>query len=259
MSKFTKPGLLLLILGSVLALVGNIILVFSGVHLILSSIGGLGGLLSFIGIILLILGRNEFGERHSKFVIFALILFILSIIIPMIIVAGLVFTYVTSAMSDGGDLSAVQSIFYIIPFTSILGGLAYVFLLYELENKIGRYALFSAVAVSIIVSVFLAVSIGAVWNETIGTLDVENFSATDPEYTETLNEFTQRISVTGLYALPNGILMLIALIIPYKRILDGELVPVSEKASAGRKCPKCGWDIPSGSTVCPHCNFKIDE
>ena len=260
MSKYTKPGLLLLIIGSALALIGNMIFILStGVSLTLSSIGGIGALLSFIGIIFLIIGRKEFGERHSKFVIYALILFILSIVIPMIVVAGIVFTYVTSSMSNGGDLSTMQDIFYIIPLSSIIGGLAYIFLLYELENKIGRYVLFIAIGVSIIISVVLSVNMGTVWNDTLGSIDFENISPTDPEYTQTMNEFTQGISASGLYAIPNSILLLIALIIPYRRISSGELVPIGATSSKSTKCPNCGWELPSDSTECPHCNLKINN
>jgi len=261
MSKYTKPGLLLLIIGSILALIGNIVFfLLNGVSLTLSSIGGIGGLLSFVGIILLIIGRKEFGERHRKFVIFALILFILSVIIPTIIIAGLVFAYVSSAMSNGGDFSSVQNIFYIIPLASIIGGLAYILLLYELENKIGRYVLFLAFAITIIVSLLVAVNIGTAWNDTLGTIDFENLSPTDPEYTQKMDEFTQQISSSGLYSIPNGILMLIALIIPYKRISSGELLPVTAKSTElTKKCPNCGWDISSDTDECPHCNFKINN
>ena len=40
----------------------------------------------------------------------------------------------------------MQHIFFIIPFAAILGGLAYVLLLYNLENDIGRRILFFAFA-----------------------------------------------------------------------------------------------------------------
>ena len=248
-------------MGSILALIGNIILLVSGgVNLALSSIGLIGGLLSFVGIILLILGRQEFGERHSKFVIYALILFIVSVVIPIIVVAGLAFTYVSSAMSNGGDFNAIQNIFFIIPLASIIGSLAYILLLYELENKLGRYVLFLAFVFSVIISLLLAFNIGAAWNDTLGTFDFENLTPTDPEYVEKMDEFTQRISSSGIYALPNGILMLIALIIPYNQITKGKLLPATARlTSAAKKCPNCGWDISANMNECPHCDFKIDN
>ena len=258
MSKLTKPGLLLVIMGSLIGLISNIVFSLSQeANLFFSAISGIGGLLSLIGILLIIIGGKEFGERHKKFTIYALILFIMSVIIPVIVVAGIVFTFI-STMSNGGDFNAIQNIFYIIPLASIIGGLAYILLLYELENKIGRYVLYSTFVVTIVVSVVLSLNIGTVWNETLANTDFENISPTDPEFTENMDEFTQRISLTGLYSIPNSILMLIALIIPYKRITSGELVPITAGSSKSSKCPNCGWDISPGTNECPHCNFKIN-
>ena len=73
----TKTGLLLLIIGGCISLISNIVMAtVDNVGIALSGIGGIGGLCSFVGIILLILGRKEFGEKHRKFVIYAIILFI---------------------------------------------------------------------------------------------------------------------------------------------------------------------------------------
>ena len=115
MECHTKTGLLLIIIGSILGIVSNIAFSLAGnVALALSALGGIGGLCSLIGIILLIVGRKEFGERHRKFVIYALILFILSIVIPTIIIAAATFTYVSQGISAGGvDLSYMQNIFFI--------------------------------------------------------------------------------------------------------------------------------------------------
>lgn len=258
MTKLTKPGLLLVIIGSLIGLIFNIAFSLSKeVNLFFSAISGIGGLLSLIGILLIIIGGKEFGERHKKFVIYALILFILSIIIPGIVVAGLLFTFI-STMSNGGDFNAIQNIFYVIPLASIIGGLAYILLLYELENKIGRYILYSAFVVTIIVSIVLSLNIGAAWNDTLANIDFENISPSDPELTQKMDEFTQQISLTGLYSIPSSILMLIALIIPYKRITSGELVPITAGYSKSSKCPNCGWDISPDTGECPHCNFKIN-
>ena len=180
-------------------------------------------------LIFLILGRKEFGKRHSKFIIYAFILFILAVIIPIIAIAGFVFAYIASGAS-GSSVNSLQNIFLIIPFSSILGGLAYIFMLYELENRMGKYILFLAFASTIIVSFILASSIGTAFDETIGTLDFENLSPTDPAYTEKMNEFTQKISSTGIYGLPSAILMLIAYIIPYRRITSKDLIPVDTRS-----------------------------
>lgn len=261
MESRTKTGLLLLIIGSIIAMVSNVALFFSGgVMLALSAIGGIGGLCSFIGIILLIIGRKEFGEKHSKFVIYALILFILAFVIPTIVIAGVTFSYVTQSMGGNADPSFIQNIFFIIPLASIIGGLAYVFLLYELENKIGRMVLFAGFAVYIITSVVIALSIGSAFEETLGSIDFENTNTL--ESSTITNEFTQKISSTGLYGIANGVLMLIALIIPYNRITSGELVPVLPATQTGepeRRCPNCGRPIPMDANICPYCSKKFED
>ena len=92
MSNLTKNGLLCLIIGAIIGLLGNISLFLTGGKIIaISYIGSIGGLFFFIGVILMIIGRKEFGERHSRFVLFALILFIISILVTSIFVGMMVY------------------------------------------------------------------------------------------------------------------------------------------------------------------------
>jgi hypothetical protein len=257
----TKTGLLLLIIGGCISLISNIVLAtVDNVGIVLSGIGGIGGLCSFVGIILLILGRKEFGEKHRKFVIYAIILFILAIVIPGIIVGAVVFSYVSQGINGSMDSSLIQNIFLIIPVAAILGGLSYVFLLFELEDKTGRMVLLAAFAVTIITSVVLALSIGSAFEETLGSIDLK--TASQEEISTITSEFSQKISNSSLYGIANGALMLIALIIPYKRINSGELVPIfSEKksGSSNRVCPNCGQSIPFDANICPYCSKKFED
>ena len=260
MGSYTKIGLLLLILGGILGIISNIAFSLAGnIAITLSVLGGIGGLCSFIGIILLILGRKEFGEKHRKFVVYALILFILSIIIPSIIIAAVTFSYVSQGITGGVDVNFMQNIFFIIPFAAILGGLAYVLLLYNLENGIGRRILFAAFAVTIITSIIISLNIGSAFEETIGSIDFE--TASQQDISEVTTEFSQKISISGIYGVANGVLMLIALIIPYKRITSGELIPIStstKPAESDRICPNCGKAIPFDANICPYCSKKFE-
>ena len=261
MESYTKIGLLLLILGGILGIISNIALSLAGnVAIALSVLGGIGGLCSLIGIILLIVGRKEFGEKHRKFVVYALILFVLSIIIPSIIIAAATFSYVSQGITGGMDVSFMQNIFFIIPFAAILGGLAYVLLLYNLENGIGRRILFAAFAVTIITSIIISLNIGSAFEETIGSIDFE--TASQQDISEVTTEFSQKISISGIYGFANGVLMLIALIIPYKRITSGELIPISTSTKSvepDRICPNCGKAIPFDAEICPYCSKKFED
>jgi len=261
MESYTKIGLLLLILGGILGIISNIAFSLAGnLAITLSVLSGIGGLCSFIGIILLIVGRKEFGEKHRKFVVYALILFILSIIIPVIIIAAVTFSYVSQGISGGVDVSFMQNIFFIIPFAAILGGLAYVLLLYNLENDIGRRILFVAFVVAVITSIIISLNIGPAFEETIGSIDFE--TASQQDISEVTTEFSQKISTSGIYGLANGVLMLIALIIPYKRITSGELIPISTSTKSvepDRICPNCGKAIPFDAEICPYCSKKFED
>lgn len=223
MTSYTKTGLLLLIIGVILGIIANITFFFvSDITLLFSAIGGIGGLIILIGIILMILGRKEFGGKHRKFVIYALILFILSIVLPVIVIAGFVATAIISK-----DLSSIGTVFYITPLAAVLGGLAYIFLLYELENETGKIILLLTIILTIIISVFVAINILPIYEETIGAVDFQDMST--QEITEMVNTFSSKISRISAYNVFHNLLLLIVLLIPYRRITSGELIPTSKK------------------------------
>jgi hypothetical protein len=257
----TKTGLLLLIIGSILAILSNITFYIAGPTAIaLSVIGAIGGLISLIGAIIYILGRKEFGEKHSKFVIYATIIFILSIVITIVIVGVVVAAAASAFVSGSTDLSFLKSIFYIIPFASILGGIAYIFFLYELEDKLGRIVLLLAIIVSVISYLFIAINISSTFDETIGTFNFEN--ASSEEILAATTELTEKISGTSIFSVINGVLILIALYIPYRRITSGELVPVVTDIKSGepdRKCPNCSRTIPFDAKICPYCSKRFED
>ena len=261
MQSRTKTGLLLLIIGIALSMVSNILLFILGTtQTTIASLGSIGGLLFLIGILLFILGRKEFNERHRKFVIYALILWFISIIIPTVVVSVAVFQYVSQSMSGVADTDSLQNIFMIFPIASILSGLAYFFLLYELENKIGRMILFAAVFVSIITSIIVMMSIGSMIGETFESIDFVN---NDPSEINALtNQISQKISSLGIYSIFTNILMLIVLFIPYQRISSGELIAkysANQTSKPDRRCPNCGQAIPFDANICPYCSKRFDE
>ena len=92
MENMTKTGLLLLMMGFLIGIISNIILFFlpqdiSGFIflMIVGLVALVGGLLALIGGLLLIIGRKEIGEAHSKFAIYALIIFVVSIVASFVI------------------------------------------------------------------------------------------------------------------------------------------------------------------------------
>lgn len=140
----TKTGVLLLMVGALLSWLPF-------------GIGLIGSLLSLIGAILVILGRRAFGPVHSRNVVVAVIVFILSIV--AIIIAGIVFAVVTvssflGTVPTAADLvGAVNALLIGAIVVAILGGIAQVLFTYEIQDRPGRYLLFGGFVASVTLQV----------------------------------------------------------------------------------------------------------
>jgi len=267
MQSYTRTGLLLIMIGVLVGIIANISMFLTeGEITALNYVTSIGGLLSLVGIILMVAGRKEFGERHGKFVVYAIVLFIISMVISAVLISISIFLALVQGF--GGDSSVLSYIFYVIPIGAILGGLNYIFLLYELENKEGKIVLFVAFIVTIITSIIMTINIIPIYEETIGSIYSHFGEITSSDITSLTSEFTQKISSAGIYGVINSVLILIAIYIPYRRIASGELAPVStvtdlfsmQKISENtkRRCPDCGRIIPMDSNTCPYCGKKFE-
>ena len=123
-----------------------------------------------IGALLMLLGKNDYGEKHSKFIYYAVIFLIIYIIVIIVL----------SSISTLASFNAEISQF---PFTSqdtseiinshrtttlisaasgiigsVLGGLIWFFGLYQLENKTGRNILYAAFVCMIVTAVIVSMS-----------------------------------------------------------------------------------------------------
>ena len=260
MQNYTKIGLLFLMIGILVGIISNISLFLTeGKIMALSYIGSIGGLFSFIGIILMLVGRKEYGEMHRKYVIYAIIIFILSIVIGGIFMAMIIYFAVSQGV--GGDPGVLSYLLYIIPIASIMGGLSYIFLLYKLETKEGTIVLFVAFIVTIITSIILTITIIPFFEEFLNSIYSNFGEMSSTEMTSLTTEFQQKISSSGIYGVINNILLLIAIYIPYRRIASGELVPVSletKSVESDRRCPNCSRSIPMDAQLCPYCGKRFE-
>lgn len=217
--------------------------------------GAIGGLFGLIGLILIIAGRKDYGEKHSKFTIYALILFITSIIIRIVLsVLQSFFTYSSvSSLSflnqsisfDFSNMLLTMAIQMII--SAILSGLMYLFLLYHLENRSGRYILFAAVFTSIFFGFVIAIYNYLNLSELFTTIDFESSSTSFG----TMINYIFNLSKISIVGLIGNILLVIAIYIPYKRINSGELVAILP--SHLKRCKDCGRVSKSDYTICPYC------
>ncbi|MBN2603706.1 MAG: zinc ribbon domain-containing protein [Candidatus Thermoplasmatota archaeon] len=196
----------------------------------------------------MILGRKEYTERHRKFVVISLGLFILSIVLSSIImVVGIVMALVNN------DTAPIGNAMYAIPIASIIGGIVYVFLLYELEDKNGKIVLISAVILTVMTSTFLAINIQSVFEQTFGSINISQ-----EEITELSNTFSQKVSELSAFSIIHNLVMLLAFFMAYKRIDSGD-IPSSkiDKSSlqSGKDewyCPHCGRAVPTDANICPY-------
>jgi len=254
MANLTKYGLLLIVIGLILSIISNTIM---GVAKFDSGVGSIGGFFTFIGLILMLVGRKEYGKKHSQFMIYALILFIITFIITVIFVAMIVVSVISSR-----DLSSLKNILYIIPIASILSGIMYLLILYELEDKKGKTILYIAILTSIITSIIIIMILNPVFDKTIGSISIDTTTSTSEvqeRTTELTKELTNKLYELSLIGIINNLLFLIAFYIPYKRINSGELASTkSSNLINPKRCMNCGRVNPSDSIMCAYCGKQLD-
>lgn len=268
MSNNTKNGLICIIIGMIISIIASIILYLSQGNL---NIDYFSGLLMLVGIILMLVGRKDYGERHSKFVIYSIILFAISFIITFIFL-GIIIASVMSAATDSTlsyreALSPLRNIFLMAPIVSVIGGVLNIFLVYELENRIGKNILFLAFIVTIIISVYVAyegIQITDKWIDSIDEPEQENNnyfnfgSSYSTDYFEgKVNELQKEINKILPFAIIGKLMYLIAFIIPYQRIKSGELI--QSLPSNLKRCMNCGRVNPYDSIMCSYCGHKFDD
>ncbi len=273
MENNTKTGLLLIIIGMIIAAISNILLFFIDFNVDISNIEEIyvvilpalivavvGGLLILIGALLMIIGRKDYGEQHSKFVVYAIVIFCINIvaaIILKVIQSALIYLQVSSPMSGPSsyDFSGmiIMALIQMI-ISTIMGGLCYVFLLYHLENEKGRYVLFAAFITSIVLAIGIAIYNYGVLTEMInGMLNSGDYSSSVAS--QALAQISN-ISKAGILNIVSGILFIIATYIPYRRITSGELVPVLP--SHLKRCHNCGRVVRKDYKICPYCGKEIE-
>jgi MFS family permease len=272
MKSKTQNGLLLLIIGLLIYLIIGLITsisnffiddyetfsILGGVVLVIFSF--IAAILILAGAIFFLIGRREFGEKHQKNVIYALIIFVINIFFTTILTSALVFIGFSSMLSSSGNNFIPFSIaILIISFVSaILVGVMYYFALIELEDEKGKLILYAGIISSIIISIITSVYYYGYMNEIF-----RRFSSSSgaPSFSGIEN-----IGGIGILSIIPGILFIFALFIPYNRIIEGKLIPQDLTAYTpaygssvpGRLCPECGRGIPMDALLCPYCGKDFD-
>ena len=266
----TQKGLLFIIIGSIITMICSLIISISSfftqntpILMISISIGMLsfiGLIIILVGEILFLIGRKEFGEKHQKNVINAVIIFVILFVV-MIIFSSIISVMVLSAVSSGNNISISSSIFpfismCVVIISAILGSLIYYFALIELENETGKTILYSGIIISIIISIVTSFYLIGMLSEIFGSISINSGNYFSIVFSQNIG----KISILGI--IPR-ILFLFSFYIPYKRINDGELVPISTSISQtpiqNKLCRNCGRFIPFDAVLCPYCGLEIQD
>jgi hypothetical protein len=142
----SKTGLMLLLIGIVIE--------------VIPIIGIIGFFLALAGVIMIILGRQAFGDQHSFFVGVSVALYIFGVIAVAILVAS-VPSALQSAISSNSDpnslAQAVGGVFngYLTSaiIVGAIAGLSNVLITYKLQDAKGRLMLWAGYLTSIIVGI----------------------------------------------------------------------------------------------------------
>jgi len=206
----TKTGLLLLLVGGLLSWI--------------PIIQFIGALLSFIGAILVILGRKAFGAMHARNVVLAIVLVFVGI--TGFIVLGITFALsVFSAGQTPQEIaralgSALNNLLIGAIVVGAITGLASVLFTYALQQQTGKILLWAGyganLAVQIAVFAILSPLITAAVNDAItgGTADPARFLALQAQAT----------SLGLLGAIP-ALLFAAANYLAWSRVNRGEIPP----------------------------------
>ena len=267
--NITKYGLIFLLLGIILEIITLASLFLTqGEIQALGIINFVGNIFTLVGLILMIVGGfglKEYGKTHGTFTMIALIIFIAIIVVSIIFTLIVIFSSISSVMISSATTSAdisqaidgIKTLVYLVPIVTIMGIILHLFLLYNLEDTSGKIILLIALIVGIIASLVVVNQSFPIFDETIGAVDVSNFSvlnsdAIQSEIEEAGEVFTKETSVLKIYLIIHNILLMVAILLPFIRMSTGKLT-VAPRSSSNRKCSNCGFDVPQYSETCPKC------
>ncbi|TMI29840.1 zinc ribbon domain-containing protein [Candidatus Bathyarchaeota archaeon] len=207
----TKTGLLLVIAGILLGPLPYIMYV--------------GLILAIIGVILVIIGRNPFGNNHSNYTIFSVVIYCVGIAVAFVV--GFLFglSFVSAALSGGSQtaieqalVSAFNELLIGVLISGAVIGIAYVIFTYALQDSMGRVLLYIAFAIQLAVSVTVAYIVSP---QVLGAVTQSFSSGTfDPSPLSALQAQLQFLRLLGL--IPAAIFAF-AYYRAYSRIAKGEV------------------------------------
>jgi len=190
----------------------------------------IGGILSLIGAILVILGRKAFGPEHSRNAIWSIIIYIVGFVIIIIGVIAFAFAIISATIaSRSGNMTdltviaqALTSSFDGLLIAGIVGGavssIAYVLFTYQLQNRNGRIILWAAYASSIAIGIINAIIVSALLSDAVQRSIAGGIFNPDP-----LRALQNQLQALGLLGFIPAAVYATALYLVWSRIGRGEL------------------------------------
>jgi hypothetical protein len=178
--------------------------------------------LFLVGLILMAIGRRAFGGRHATFVMGSVALVVLYVV--LLVVLSVWFVLAIDSAARTGDLSGISMTFWTylggVLAAGFLEAIAWVLLVHELENRLGRFLLYGAFVALILIQVVVLVLLAPQVNAILAAL--QNGTLTDPNDPRILelDNVTTTLSLVG--AVPT-ILFAGAYILAYLRVNRGDV------------------------------------
>ncbi len=204
----TKTGILLLLVGAAIGW--------------LPLIGLIGGIISLVGAILVIVGRKAFGRTHARNVMLSLVL-VLGGIIAIVILAVVLAVALVPALTGGTpDPAAIRSAFttyfYGVAAVLVVSSLSSVLFTYELQKPVGRAILWAAWASASALQIFILVTLAPAFGDALAQALAGGTFNPAP-----LDAVTARAELWGLLGAGPAMLFALANYLAWDRIRKGEI------------------------------------
>jgi hypothetical protein len=237
MENKTEMGLLLLIIGMLISIFATLITVATGSgggnelssgSCLSSALGSFSLIFLFVGWVLMLSGRKDYGEKHSKFVMYSLVALVIGFIVVVISVVIIALSVISGGISTVGEevvidypeaVSGMKTGLMVGQIGGIFVTLGAILLVYCLENDNGRIVLYLALAASIIVAIVAIIVVSSTLDNVADRLE----DTPEDQHEDEFNEGLSDLRIIDALGTIGTVLLIIGFYIPYDRIKKGDL------------------------------------
>jgi len=130
-----------------------------------------GGILTLVGVILVILGRKAFGKAHARNIVVSIVLFAVGIVVIIILAVGFAFAIVSvpggGTPTPGAVLAAFNALLWGTFLVAAVTGVASVLFTYALQKTPGKILLWAGYAASVVIKFAIIFLVGPLISEAV--------------------------------------------------------------------------------------------